>query len=200
MFGKAKATMLAAAFAVCSAGAVSAAPVTVGAGGFDNGYATQITYDDAAARGTADGRDNAANALGATDGSFFEIGFGSYIELTFGKLFDTSVSVFEVTFDDVAGWPESADLFVGIGGVFTKVAEISNLDAVSGVVISLGAGLFDTIKLVDTTDTSLPVYAGKTFGGFDVDSVRVTPVPLPAGALLLVTAIGGLAMVRRKQA
>ncbi len=72
----------------------SALIVTAGPGGFDNGFATSITFDDAAARGTNNDRDNPLTALGSPNGNFFEIGFGSTIDLTFGSLFDTSISVF----------------------------------------------------------------------------------------------------------
>ncbi|WP_306145157.1 VPLPA-CTERM sorting domain-containing protein [Roseibium sp. MMSF_3412] len=181
-------------------GAAYAAPVTVGPGGFDGGYATSITYDDAAARGTANDRDNALNALGAADGNFFEIGFGSFVDLTFGAVFDNSVvKVFEITFNNVAAFPESVDLYVGSGGSFTFVDSISNLAAQTGATAITGAGVFDTVRLMDT---STPLF-GATTGGFDIDSVKVTPIPLPAGIALLGTGLafaGFMSRRRRNQA
>lgn len=197
MFKSLRILTVAAAMAAFS-GAAYAATVTAGPGGFDNGYATSITFDDAAARGTANDRDNPLNALGATDGEFFEIGFGSTVDLTFGTLFNNNVvSVFEVTFNNVAAFPESVDLYVGQGGgAFTFITSISNLAAQAGATALTGVGIFDTVRLVDT---STPLF-GNTTGGFDIDSVRVTPVPLPAGIALLGTglAVAGFMSRRRR--
>ncbi|MEO1110839.1 MAG: VPLPA-CTERM sorting domain-containing protein [Pseudomonadota bacterium] len=191
---------IAAGLLFASSMSVSAAPMwtTAGAGGFDNGYATTITYDANAARGSANDRGNAENALGAADTSFFEIGFGSYIDLTFGTLFDTSVSVFEITFGNVLGWPESAEILVGDGIDFQLIATIGNLDAQGGGTVPIAlAGTFDTVRIKDTSPTR-----GLSTGGFDVDAVRVTPVPLPAALPLLGAGLAVLGFVgwRRRQA
>ncbi|GAB4577030.1 MAG: hypothetical protein Tsb0019_03940 [Roseibium sp.] len=163
---------------------------------FDGGFATTITYDETANRGTSNNRDNPFNALGAADNSFFEIGFHSYVDLTFGTLFDTSVTVFEVTFGNVANYAESALLSVGYQGSFTDIGTITNLFAQGGGTISLNAalGVFDTVRLTDTSTHG---------GGFDIDAVRVTPVPLPAGLPLLgagLAALGVFGWRRRAQA
>lgn len=67
-------------------------------------------------------------------------------------------------------------------------------------------GIFDTVRLTDVTQTIYP----DTFkddngtGGFDVAAIGVTPVPLPATALLLLGGLGGLGGIvslrRRKRA
>jgi len=183
-----------------------AATVTVGPGGFDAGYATSITYeyDNAVARrGTANTRDNALNALGAADGDFFEIGFGSTIDLTFGTTFDTSVSIFEITFGSAARFPESVELLVGSGGSFTSVGSVSNVAAAGGVTVALGSGVFDTVRLIDTSPLSSSAQSDALgrLGGFDVDSVRVTPsvVPVPAALPLLAMGIGGLGLMARRR-
>ncbi|WP_434052458.1 MAG: VPLPA-CTERM sorting domain-containing protein [Roseibium sp.] len=191
---------IAAGFLFASSVSVTAAPMwtTVGSGGFDNGYASSITYDVNAARGSANDRGNAQNALGAADTSFFEIGFGSYIDLTFGTLFDTSVSVFEITFGNVLSWPESAGIFVGDGIDFQLIASIDNTDAQGGGVFPISlVGTFDTVRIKDTSPTR-----GLSTGGFDVDAVRVTPVPLPAALPLLGAGLAVLGFVgwRRRQA
>jgi hypothetical protein len=190
-----------AAFLAALPATADAALMTVGPGGFDNGFATTITYDDAAARGTTNDRDDPTNALGANNGDFFEIGFGSYIDLTFGTIFDGSTTVFEVTFGNAAAFPESADILAGFGGVYTLiVGDLSNAAAQGGAIISLAGfgGPFDTIRI---SDTSSPIN-GATTGGFDIDAVRVAPVPLPAAFSLLAGALGliGFFGRRRKQA
>lgn len=182
--------------------AANAITVTAGPGGFDNGFATQITYDDAAARGSSNNRDNPLNALGADDGSFFEIGFGSTVDLTFGTLFDTETTIFEVTFGDPAGFPEAAIIYAGLGGSFQLVTILlSNLDAQNGAILSLAGlnGPFDTIRI---QDASSPIRNAQT-GGFDIDSVRVSAVPLPAALPLMgagFAALGFIGWRRRRKA
>jgi len=166
---------------------------------FDNGYATTITYDDDISRNTANNRHIATNALGAADNGFFEIGRNSYVDLTFGTLFDTSVTVFEITFGNVAGYLETADIFVGLGDTFWLIDSITNLDAQGGATVGIDTSLipdgvtaFDTVRVQDTSTQG---------GGFDIDAVRVTPVPLPAGLPLLGAGIVALGVFgRRKRA
>ena len=179
--------------------AANAITVTAGPGGFDNGFATQITYDDAAARGTSNDRDNPLNALGANDGSFFEVGFGSFVDLTFGTLFDTDTTIFEVTFGNPAGFPEAATISVGQGGVFQFVAILLNTAAQSGAIIPLAGlgGPFDTIRIADISGP----LNGATTGGFDIDAVRVSAVPLPAALPLMGAGFAALGFIgwRRKR-
>ena len=184
-----------------------AAPLTVGPGGFDDGWATTITYEadnTIARRGTANNRDNPLNALGSSDGSFFELGFGSSADFTFGTRFDTSVSVFEITFGSVPGWPESVEVLAGDGGTFTLVGVLTNSAAQGGGALSLaGLGTFDTIRLVDGSPLSSTGQSDGlgALGGFDVDAVRISPVPIPAAMWLFGSAlIGVMAIARRKRA
>jgi hypothetical protein len=172
-----------------------AAPATVGPGGFDDFFATSITYeaDNAIAqRGTTNNRANALNALGNTS-KFFEIGRGSYAVFTFGSLFSGPAAVVEVTFGNPQNQPEFADVFTGIGGIdgiFTYAGTISNTIPTS--IIALAGGPFDALRLEDKTP-------GTGLGGFDVASVRVSPVPLPAAGVLLLSVLGGLGMMRRRK-
>ena len=55
------------------------------------------------------------------------------------------------------------------------------------------------MRLTDITLTLPPTNgnAGPT-GGFDVASISVSAIPLPAGGLLLIGALGGLALLRRR--
>ena len=200
MYSKISKTIAAAATAAALATSVNAATVTQGPGGFDDGWATTITYDDAAARGSSGDRDNGLNALGAADGSFFELGFGGYADFTFGAMFDASVTVYEITFGSAAGWPEAVRVLVGSAGSFTELGTITNAAAATGATLSATLGMFDTVRLIDATDASR---FSSRVGGFDVDAVRVAaiaPVPLPAGAVLLLTGLAGAFVLRRKQA
>ena len=174
-----------------AASIVEAAPVTVGPGGFNDGWATQITYDPNASRGSSNNRNNPLNALGPANDTFFEIGSGASADFTFGRDFNTDVTVYEVTFGNVSRWEESADLYVGFGGVFHFVSSISNADAQNGLLLGLlglPISVFDTVRLTDTS--SLP-------GIFDVDAVQVSPVPLPAAAWLFLSALGAMFGIKR---
>lgn len=175
-----------------------ATTVTMGPGGFDDGWATSISYDDAAPRGSAHDRDNGLNALGAADGRFFELGFGGWADFTFGTSFNASAEVYEVTFGRADRWPEAVEILVGAGGTFTSLGTISNVEAQGGGTLTRAfSGRFDTVRLIDRTD---PSQFSSRAGGFDVDAVRVAPVPLPAGAVLLLTGLGCGALLRRKKA
>lgn len=170
----------------------NAATVTAGSGGIDGGFATGITYDDAAARGTSNNRGNPLNALGATNGTFFEIGLGSSATFTFGGPFTGDASIVEVTFGSRSNFLETADVFVDAGAGNVFVGSIDNSSATSTV--SFGGGPFNTLTILDTTQTNLAL------GGFDIDSVRVNvaAVPVPAAGFLLLSALGGIAAMRRR--
>ncbi len=179
-------------------GMANAATVTAGAGGFDDGWATQITYDDdPSLRGSSNDRDNPLNALGATDGKFFSIGLNSEVVLTFGTDFDTSTTVWEVTFGNVSTYPEEVEVYAGlVGGGFEFVGTILNNVAQGGATLAL-TGLtgtrFDRLKLVDISSNP------PSPDGFDIDSVRVTPVPLPAAAWLFGSALVGVGIIGRRK-
>ena len=96
----------------------NAATVTAGdmtGGTFNDGYATGIRYDDTAARGTSDNRNDASNALGNTT-DFFEIGLESTVDFVFGTQFGGATVVMEVTGGGSASaWPESVNVWVSDG-------------------------------------------------------------------------------------
>ena len=178
-----------------------AAIVTVGSDVFDDGYATSITYDTDALRGTENDRDNPFNALGATDDAFFEIGLGSTVELTFGTRFTSPGNVVEVTFGDPSNFIETALFFVGLAGdagsfVAINQNPIVNQSAQNGVAFTFAGGPFDTLRI---TDTSQPPNDNSTTGGFDIESIRITTIPVPASGLLLLSAFGGIAIGRRRR-
>ncbi|MDO5614120.1 MAG: VPLPA-CTERM sorting domain-containing protein [Paracoccus sp. (in: a-proteobacteria)] len=181
------------------AGAAGAAVVTVGPGGYNDGYATTVTYNDdnqAAGRSTANGRANGLNALGATDGQFFEIGNFDEVIFTFGTSFKSPSTVAEVTFNNRAGWVEQALVYVGNlsnpnSWTLVNEAPISNANPTATFTFD---GIWDAMKFVHFDTGNL-----RGAGSFDIDSVRVAPVPLPATGLLLLGALGGVAALRRRQ-
>ena len=180
--------------------AASGATMTAGvATDFDNGWATWIEYDPYAARGTKNDRDNPLNALGSNLDTFFEIGLGSTVTLQFGKQFaaNGTGTLFEVTFGNVSGWPESIDIFVGSisTGTFEFVRSMTNAEAAGGGSFSFSGGPFDALQLVDTSNA----IGNDTTGGWDIAAARVSVVPLPAGGLLLLTGLGALALYRRRK-
>jgi hypothetical protein len=159
-------------------------------------YAQTATIVTDGPRGTADNRDDITNALGASLGDFFELGFGGVVDFTFGRLFTGPGNVVEVTFGNAALFLESANVFAGISGdasSFVQVGQLSNVasQGPSGQSFNF-SGTFDTLRIADTTSPD-----GRANGGYDVDRVGVSPVPLPASALLLLAGLGGLGAVRR---
>jgi hypothetical protein len=155
-------------------------------------------------RGTANDRDDITNSYGAADGAFFELGYGAVVDFYFGANFISGGAIIEVTGGNRDSWLEAVIIQVGttVGGVFTQLATASpNPFFNNGPgTFTFAGGSFDTIRLIDVTLT-LPPGPGNSgpTGGFDVDSISVSPVPLPAGGLLLIGALGGLAALRRRK-
>lgn len=175
--------------------AIAGAALMGGAANAATVFATNATIVKDGPRGTADNRNVIGNALGSTMGDFFELGLGAIVDFTFGQNFTGPGNVVEVTFNTVSNHPESADIFLGSGGTFTKLTSISNVQAQgpSGASFDF-AGVFDTLRLVDTT-----ARRGQSTGGFDVDVISVAAVPLPASGLLLLAGMGGLGALRRRR-
>ncbi|OWJ75222.1 MULTISPECIES: VPLPA-CTERM sorting domain-containing protein [Haematobacter] len=162
-----------------SAGAALAAPI----------YATGATWTP----GFGDlrpGRSNPDNALGTPDGKFLSLGYGGFADFTFGKSFTGPGAVIEVTWLPRDTYFESAEVWGGSAGSFTKIGEITN--AMETIALSF-SGIFDTLRIIDTS----PVILGRGRDGFDIDSVSVSPVPLPAAGVLLAGALAGVAGLRR---
>jgi len=192
-------------------------------------FATQIDVGrfsgagwDATLQTNTASRNDAGNALGAPDQvgnqgkGFFSLGLGQAAVFGFGTSFGTTATAFEVTFNcslqsiGTCSFAEKADVYAfngsytpfnGAFGVanltslgFTKVGSVLNgagsTDA--GASISIG-GPFTYLALVDTSP------GGSGRDGWDIDAVSVAAVPLPAAGLLLLGALGGLAVWRRRK-
>lgn len=158
-------------------------------------YATDATIVTDGPRGTANDRANLANTYGEGIGDFFELGFGGVVDFTFGRLFTGAGSLVEVTFGDASKFPETARIQAGRKGVFTDVATVLNGEAQPpvGALFNL-TGIYDTLRVIDET-----AVRGKT-GGFDVDRISVSAVPVPAAGALLLGALALFGLVRRRAA
>ena len=150
-------------------------------------HATGVTWVNNGTVGTEDGRDNPMNALGVTDGTFLSLGLGGTADFTFGSKFTGALTVVEETFKR-EGYFERALAFGGLGGTFTYLGLLSNQMPTSTLEFD---GIYDTIRLVD-------ISSGEGRDGFDVDSISVNAIPLPASALLLGAGLAGLGVARRK--
>ena len=158
-------------------------------------YATDATIVVEGPRGTNNDRGNLANALGESLGDFFELGFGGVVDFTFDRFFTGPGSVVEVSFS-ATGPLEQVLIQAGRGGMFEDVATVTNKDP--GAQSPEGAqfavsGAFGTLRLIDQTPTD-----GRPFGGFDVDRISVSAIPLPATGGLALAALGGLWLMRRR--
>ena len=154
-------------------------------------YATNVdSYHQGA--GVVAPRDNTNNALGAADGSFLALGLGGDATFSFGQLFGSPSKVIEVTFGSRSNHVEKATV-IGItaGGAETVLGYIANGVAESVITFT---GIFAQLKLVDTSPLG-----GHSIDGFDIDSIAVSTVPVPAGGLLLAGALGGIAALRRRK-
>jgi hypothetical protein len=142
-------------------------------------------------------RSDPTAALGAEDGDFVSLGFFGEIILSFAgnTVFPGGgTTVYEVTTNRRNDHDEALDVFSSLGGVETFIGTIFNNVASSSLLV---AGTFDSLILRDVT---LTYFADTTsFDGFDLDAVSISPVPLPAGGLLLLAGIGGFAALRRRK-
>ena len=180
-------------------------------------YATTVNdYNEGA--GVSNDRDDPTAALGAPGApapagsqNFVALGLGGSIVLSFGQTFDTSATVYEITFGNIATFPENANAYVSnsfdgdfngdpiADEGFTFIGNVSNLIAgTPGGQTLLVPGSFTFFALLDTT-------AGVSPDGFDLNSVGVEAVKVPEpGTLALLGAglvgIGFAARRRRKSA
>lgn len=203
-------TILMASAAVFALGATSASAVTLQPTA-DTGRAG----DSAGARGTGD------LAYDGNVDTFYELDLGGTIDFTFApEVFTGPGSIIEVTFGGDAGrlnWDEYVAIEVGFDGAFEAVSPAVLSNSADGALIFTFDGIFDTLRVTDVTldfvnfddiNKSLGDGDGRILssfgfteaGGFDIAEVAVSAVPLPAGFLLLGTALGGFAAVRRRKA
>lgn len=154
-------------------------------------YATAVTDYNQGAGITDINRTYTANAVGATTGNFLSLGLGGDAVFTFDSAFTGPAAIIEVTNGTRSTYRETAEVYGGtgydaatntlIGAVLLDT--ITNANATATVLFT---GIYNFLKILDTS----PSGAGRD--GFDIDTVSVAAVPLPAGIPLLG---GGLALL-----
>ncbi len=203
------------ALAIMVLGAV--APSAVGA----VTYATEVDWNGKADAGwdgngvASQSRKDTDNALGAPDQvgvnsvSFLSLGRGNTAVFGFGTLFRGVATVFEVTYTCLVGgsgfctnYPEEVQVYAGTSYAadsfdlsgFDYIGAVRNGSAQGGASFALG-GIYSYLAFVDASP------AGANRDGFDIDSVWVEAVPVPGAAVLMASALAGLALtvaVRRR--
>lgn len=156
-------------------------------------YATGVTVNVVGTNAGDTGRADPLAALGAADGKFYSLGLGGAATFTFlpAAYFKAPLSVVEITFGNRAKHVERINIFGMAGMTSTLLGSITNNKLTSSLMFS---GVFQALKVVDASDVK------KARDGFDIDSISVAAVPLPAGGLLLLSALGGIAALRRRKA
>lgn len=148
---------------------------------------------------TDDDRQNSANAVDGDSSTFYSLGLGGSLLVSFsqivGDIMPGAISVFEVTFNRMVGHDEAADVFAVDGdGNESLLGRITNAVGGNSVVANMP---FRQLRLVDVTKSEFPNTT--SFDGYDVAQISVAPVPLPAAGLMLLGGLGGLAALRRRK-
>ncbi|WP_375688047.1 VPLPA-CTERM sorting domain-containing protein [Pseudooceanicola sp. LIPI14-2-Ac024] len=217
-----KATMAAAALTLF-ASAASALTITTAAANCDpNAQASALHpgFADFAqfACGTSAARQDIDNVnLGAADGKFFSLGLApSYFNFGGTAVFEISPSftgpstVVEVTNTPSNHW-EAAAVFVAnsLSELFSALLDGDYVGIVNngkgGTEAAITTVNFSgTYSWIAFADVSHDYYGDASAGnrsqdGFDLDSFTVSAVPVPAGGLLLISALAGAGFLRRRK-
>lgn len=188
-------TLLASAVLAASAAGANAATYTADTLVSATAGACEGSASDCA----ANDRLNANNAVDGDSSTFYSLGLGGSLVVGFseivGSILPSTVSVFEVTFNRGTSHAEAADVYaIDESGSESLLGRITNRIGESSVFAS---SAFQYLKLVDVSEVEFPETT--SFDGYDVAKIAIAPVPLPAGGLLLLGGLGGLAALRRRK-
>lgn len=206
----------ASAIAVAVAAPASAATYT---------YATAVDWKNNGTVGTSNSRNVASNALGAPNGKFLSLGltigndssvYGAtpgFAVFDFGTVFDGQGIVIETTFncgtgEVCSGHKEQVEVrfgndynfgshdFADLADFTVGAALITNGDAQTpGKAFTIANGPFRYLALIDRSRE----LGNSSLDGFDVESVGVTAVPLPAALPLLAAGLGFMGLMGRRR-
>lgn len=138
-------------------------------------------------------------ALGAPDGSFVSLGFGGALVVRFDPFqFGPPSAVVIETTNNPNSYPvESAEVSISADGVnWTVIGTVTN--ASNSVPVSGGPWTY--LRLIDKSAISGPLSAFEdTADGFDVNSIAVNAVPVPAAVWAGSALMGAMVVARRRQ-
>ncbi|MEI4488237.1 VPLPA-CTERM sorting domain-containing protein [Frigidibacter sp. MR17.14] len=138
---------------------------------------------------------------------FLSLGLGGFAVFHVPGMFTGPSAVVEVTFNlidpKLGPYTEAAQLYGGYSfdgstlAGFTKLGDvITNAEAVGGAIVNF-TGTYSWLAILDVTKSVFP--KSPSNDGFDLASITVAPVPLPAGAVLMASGLAGLAALRRRK-
>lgn len=123
-----------------------------------------------------------------------------------GLTFDKDLNSISFDIADIDGSGEQAEIFtfefLFNGSSLSTITKQAGVDADTGdgviTPISFGGQRFDQVLITNRT-------VGEADGsnrpniGWGIDNINASPVPVPAGVVLLVSGLGGLAFMRRRK-
>lgn len=129
------------------------------------------------------------------DAAYCNAVIGCALDMVVGSGFTVTLANFSL-----GGWPDSDR------NITWSVIDLANSVVVAGTVgafVSGSSGLLNTINATSTTGFRILFGPDGYNGGLtavNYTSAPISAIPLPAGGLLLLGALGGLALIRRRSA
>ncbi|MGD1860298.1 MAG: PEP-CTERM sorting domain-containing protein [Leptolyngbyaceae cyanobacterium] len=192
-------------------------------------YATEVVYYDINGTNVAESRQDLTNALGAPqldskNLDFLSLGMGGRAVFDFGQAFSGDVSLWETTWGNKSSqgaYDEQVDIYYGnfaTESVWQELAHDLSQWVYAGEILNIADGAYNTedgatnagsapegifshVLLVDKSEVK------GNRDGFDVNAIAVNgvdpqavPEPASALALVMVGAVGGTRLLKRRAA